>query len=101
LIEGASAVETDGRAGVDEATSANMLNWMQCVRNGKTPNADVEAGYSHSIALCMTIAAIQTGERVTFDDAAQEVMAGAKCGPAADALIRSSWRFESRHVTAA
>src|SRR2546425_6962050 len=78
LIEGASAVETDGRAGVDEATSANMFNWMQCVRNGKTPNADVEAGYSHSIALCMTIAAIQTGERVTFDDAAQEVMVGGK-----------------------
>src|SRR6267154_2390207 len=70
--------KTEGRAGVDEATSANMLNWMQCVRNGKTPNADVEAGYSHSIALCMTIAAIQTGERVTFDDAAQEVMAGGK-----------------------
>jgi predicted dehydrogenase len=78
LIEGASGVETDGHAGVDEATSANMLNWMQCVRNGKTPNADIEAGYSHSIALCMTIAAIQTGERVTFDNATQEVMAGGK-----------------------
>jgi len=78
LIEGASAVETNSRAGVDEATSANMLNWMQCVRGGKTPNADIEAGYSHSIALCMTIAAIQTGERVTFDDATQEVMAGGK-----------------------
>ena len=78
LVEGASGVETGGHAGVDEATSANMLNWMQCVRSGKTPNADIEAGYSHSIALCMTIAAIQTGERVTFDDAAQEVMAGGK-----------------------
>jgi len=38
------------------------------------------AGYSHSIALCMTIAAIQTGQRVTFDEAKQEVVVG--CGDA-------------------
>jgi hypothetical protein len=47
---------------------------MECVRSRKTPNAHIEAGYSHSVALCMTIAAIQTGRRVTFDDAKQEVV---------------------------
>jgi hypothetical protein len=51
---------------------------MECVRSRKTPNANIEAGYSHSIALCMTIAAIQTGQRVGFDDGAQEVVVGAK-----------------------
>ena len=56
--------------GVDDSTSANMRNWMECVRSRKTPNANIEAGYSHSVALCMTIAAMQTGQRVTFDDAA-------------------------------
>jgi hypothetical protein len=49
---------------------------MECVRSRKTPNADIEAGYSHSIALCMTIAALQTGQRVTFDDETQEVVVG-------------------------
>jgi hypothetical protein len=48
------------------------------VRSRKTPNADIEAGYSHSVALCMTIAAVQTGQRVGFDDAKQEVIVGAK-----------------------
>ena len=57
-------------------TSANMRNWMECVRSRKTPNAPIEAGYSHSIALCMNIAAIQTGQKVTFDDKTQQVMAG-------------------------
>ena len=57
-------------------TSANVRNWMECVRSRKTPNADIEAGYSHSIALCMTIAALQTGKRVTFDDKKQEVVIG-------------------------
>jgi hypothetical protein len=77
LLENATAMETGANTGVDEATSANMRNWMECVRSRKTPNADIEAGYSHSMALCMTIAAIQTGQRVTFDDAKQEVVAGA------------------------
>lgn len=76
LLEGFRGVETGARTGIDEATSANMKNWMECVRNGKTPNANVEAGYSHSIALCMTIAAIQTGQRATFDDEKQEVLVG-------------------------
>ena len=50
---------------------------MECVRSRKTPNASIDAGYSHSIALCMNVAAIQTGKRVTFDDAKQEVVVGA------------------------
>ncbi len=59
-------------------TSANMRNWMECVRSRKTPNANVDAGYSHSVALCMNIAAIQTGQKVTFNDKTQQVMAGGK-----------------------
>ena len=62
----------------DPMTSANMRNWMECVRSRKTPNASIDAGYSHSIALCMNIAAIQTGQKVTFDDRTQQVMVGDK-----------------------
>jgi predicted dehydrogenase len=78
LAVSAGAVDRSADAGVDEATSRNMRNWMECVRSRKTPNAGIEAGYSHSIALCMTIAAIQTGQRVGFDDTKQEVVVGAK-----------------------
>jgi len=74
LVAEAPKTSTDANTGADESTSANMRNWMECVRSRKTPNADIEAGYSHSVALCMTIAAIQTGRRVTFDDAKQEVV---------------------------
>jgi predicted dehydrogenase len=78
LVEKASAISTAADTGADPSTTANMRNWMECVRSRKTPNADVEAGYSHSVALCMTIAAVQTGQRVGFDDAKQEVIMGAK-----------------------
>jgi predicted dehydrogenase len=78
LVEHAEAMETGLGTHVDAETSANMRNWMECVRSRKTPNADIEAGYSHSIALCMNIAAIQTGQKVTFDDKTQQVLAGGK-----------------------
>ena len=74
----AAGTETAADTGADSSTTANVRNWMDCVRSRKQPNAAIDAGYSHAVALCMTIAAIQTGERVTFDDAAQEVMAGGK-----------------------
>ncbi len=67
---------TSASTGVDADTSANVRNWMECVRSRKTPNADIEAGYRHSVALCMTIAALQTGQRITFDDKRQEVVIG-------------------------
>jgi len=54
----------------------------------KTTNAHIEAGYSHSIALCMTIAAIHTGQRVTFDDARQEVVPGPTASSTAPTVSR-------------
>ncbi len=82
LLETAETVSTDANTSsghsIDPETAANMRNWMECVRSRKTPNAPIEAGYAHSVALCMNIAAIQTGEKVTFDDKTQQVMAGGK-----------------------
>jgi hypothetical protein len=80
LAPTASATTTAANTAADDATMANVRNWMECVRSRKKPNADIEAGYSHSIALCMTIAAMQTGQRVTFDDTTQDVVVGTKGG---------------------
>ena len=69
--------ETAADTGADPQTSAHMRNWMECVRsrNQKT-NADIHAAYNHSTALCMTIAALQTGKRVTFDSKKRAVVTG-------------------------
>ncbi|MFN7947887.1 MAG: Gfo/Idh/MocA family oxidoreductase [Blastocatellia bacterium] len=68
-------IETAANTGVDKQTVAHMRNWMECVRsrNQKT-NADIQAAYDHSVALCMTIAALHTGKKVTFDDKKQDVV---------------------------
>lgn len=67
-------IEASANTGVDEASLAHMKNWMDCVRSRKKPNADIKAGYDHSTALCMTIAAMFSGKRVTFNDDKQEVV---------------------------
>lgn len=69
---------SSANTGGDITTSNHMRNWMECVRSRKQPNAPVEAGYQHSIACMMTTAAARTGEKATFDEAKQEVMAGGK-----------------------
>jgi hypothetical protein len=67
-------METAANTGGDPMTSLHMRNWMECVRNRKTPNASVRAGYNHSVANQMTYAALTTGKKVTFDDAKQDLV---------------------------
>jgi predicted dehydrogenase len=76
LTQAAAAASTAADTGADDMTVANVRNWLECIRSRKTTNAHIDAGYSHSIALCMNVAAIQTGQRITFDDAKQQVVVG-------------------------
>lgn len=71
-------IETAANTGGDPMTTAHMRNWMECVRNRKKPNADIVAGYNHSIANIMCTASLRTGEKATFDESSQEVLAGGK-----------------------
>jgi predicted dehydrogenase len=72
------AMATGSNTSGDSSTSAHMRNWMECIRSRKTTNAPVEAGYNHAIACVMANAAYHTGMRTTFDENAQEVIAGGK-----------------------
>jgi predicted dehydrogenase len=71
-------VETSANTGSDPMTNAHMRNWMECVRDRKKPNADIRAGYNHSIATIMCTAALRTGQKALFDEAKQEVVTDGK-----------------------
>jgi hypothetical protein len=71
-------LETAADTGGDPMTSMHMRNWMECVRSRKQPNANVVAGYNHAVACIMCTAALRTGEKASFDEAKQEVLAGGK-----------------------
>ena len=78
LTDSVIKVEAGANTGGDALTTAHGKNWMECIRSRKQPNAPVEAGYNHSIATIMANAACITGEKITFDEKTQEIMAGNK-----------------------
>jgi len=78
LTQATAAASTAADTGANDMTVANVRNWLECIRSRKTTNASIDAGYSHSIALCMNVAARQTGQRITFDEAKQQVVIGGK-----------------------
>src|SRR5437879_419606 len=68
--------ETAANTGGDSSTTANVRNWMECVRSRGKTNANIDAGYSHAVALCMTVAAMHTGRKIMFDDGKQDIVMG-------------------------
>ena len=77
-LSAVTKIETNANTGYDALTTAHVKNFMDCVRSRKEPHAPIEAGYQHSIATIMSNAAYRTGEKVTFDEKTQEVLAGGK-----------------------
>ena len=54
----------------------HYLNWLECLRNRKTPNADIEAAYQHGIASLLAVRAFDTGTRQIYDQEKREFRAG-------------------------
>jgi len=54
----------------------HFLDWLQCLRTRKTPNADIEAGYQHAVACIMAMRAFDTGRRQVYDAAKREMRDG-------------------------
>lgn len=69
---------TAAATGAGKMEVNHMRNWMECIRSRKQPNAPVEAGYSHAVALIMSNASLRTGMKATFDKATRQVIAGGK-----------------------
>jgi predicted dehydrogenase len=51
----------------------HMSNWLSCIRTRKQPNADVDAGYKHGIAVLLADRAFVEGRRMVFDPKRREI----------------------------
>ena len=45
----------------------HVLDWLKCIRSRGTPNADIEAGYQHAVAVVMAMTAFDAGRRILYD----------------------------------
>ncbi|MEK7409314.1 MAG: Gfo/Idh/MocA family oxidoreductase [Acidobacteriota bacterium] len=50
-----------------EPTTSHMQNFLECVRSRQTPRADIQAGFSHAVAVCMAGEALHSARKVRFD----------------------------------
>ena len=54
----------------------HYLDWLQCMRSRKTPNASIDAGYQHAVAVIMAMQSYDTGQRMIYDHKKREIRAG-------------------------
>jgi predicted dehydrogenase len=54
----------------------HFLDWLQCLRTRKTPNASIDAGYQHGVAVIMAMRSFDTGQRMVYDAEAREIRPG-------------------------
>lgn len=57
-------------------TPDHFLNWLQCLRSRQTPNASIDAGYQHAVAVIMAVKAMDSGQRQIYDPLRREIRAG-------------------------
>jgi len=59
-----------------EGKGNHVADWLNSIRQGKQPLADIHAGYSHSVAIIMANQAYRTGKRMIFDPVKHEIKEG-------------------------
>jgi len=72
---------TKGKLGKSEpvkpvARDEHVLDWLKCIRSRGTPNASIDAGCQHAVAVVMAMKAFDTGRRQIYDPKKRELREG-------------------------
>ncbi len=51
----------------------HFLDWLQCMRNNGKPNASIDDGYQHSVAVLMAQKSFETGRKAVYDHKRREI----------------------------
>ena len=54
----------------------HFLDWLQCLRTRKTPNASIDAGYQHAVACIMAMQSYDTGKKMIYDHEKRQIRPG-------------------------
>lgn len=53
---------------------SHMTNWFECLRSRKTPNATVDHGFAHSVAVIMAARAYREGKKLYWDPKTESIL---------------------------
>ncbi|MCC6586450.1 MAG: Gfo/Idh/MocA family oxidoreductase [Bryobacterales bacterium] len=76
LPQGAEDPLPAGTTPPEVQSDNHFLNWLKCLRTRQQPNAPIEAGYSHSVAVILSDEALIRGRRMVHDPARRIVKEG-------------------------
>ncbi|MBN2292010.1 MAG: Gfo/Idh/MocA family oxidoreductase [Pirellulales bacterium] len=54
----------------------HILDWLQCMRSGNTPNASIDAGYQQTVPVIMAMKAFDTGQKQVFVPEKRQIRSG-------------------------
>jgi predicted dehydrogenase len=60
-------------AGMGDEDLSHLTNWFECMRSRKQPNATVNHGFSHAVAIMMARDSYWSGKRLYFDRTKEEI----------------------------
>jgi len=59
---------------ISDANPSHMKNWFECLRSRSQPNATVEHGFAHSVAVIMAARAQREGKKLYWDRANEQIV---------------------------
>jgi predicted dehydrogenase len=57
-----------------DANPSHMKNWIDCMRSRRQPNATVEHGFAHSVAVIMAAQAQREGKKLYWDSDTEQIL---------------------------
>src|SRR3979490_1919897 len=60
--------------GMGDEDPSHMINWLDCLRSRRPPNATVHNGFSHSVACMMAARAYWSGKKVYWDPKTEAIL---------------------------
>jgi predicted dehydrogenase len=57
-----------------DSNPSHMRNWFECLRSRQQPNATVEHGFAHSVAVIMAARAQQEGKKLYWHPATEQIL---------------------------
>jgi predicted dehydrogenase len=59
---------------ISDSNPAHMKNWFECLRSRDEPNATVEHGFAHSVAVIMAAQAQRDGKKLYWDPRNEQIL---------------------------
>jgi predicted dehydrogenase len=59
---------------ISDNNPSHMRNWLECLRTRQQPNASVDDGFAHSVAVIMAARAQREGKKLYWDQATEQIL---------------------------